>query len=420
MERSAVRQLWVLGATVFVDMVGFLMVVPLMPYYAERFGATPTVVGFLVATFAAAQLLTSPSWGHLSDRYGRRPMLIAGLAISGVAFLLFGLSSSLLMLFVFRFIQGMGGGTVGVVQAYVSDSVPPERRAEALGWISSATSAGVAIGGALGSLTHNLGSWAPGLIASGLCFVNVVSAYLWLPEPQARTKTSSPRRPLRNAMTEVVLHPATPAPALIWVYTVGMMAFMAMNAVLALLLKHRFDLTENEVGYYYSYIGVISVVMRAILLGPLVRRFGELRVMRMGAISLAIGLVAMALAPNISMLAAAVVFVPVGTALLFPSTTALLSRLAPAGQTGQVMGVQQAFGGVSRLVGPIWAGATYQYLGTNAPFLISAALMLGVGGLTRRVAEPQKTSPAEDTPAFLAAEPIEPGAMPPVPTATPQ
>jgi MFS family permease len=222
-------------------------------------------------------------------------------------------------------------------------------------------------------------------------------------------------------MLEVINHPATPAPSLIWVYTVGMMAFMAMNAVLALLLKHRFHLTENEAGFYYSYIGVIGVVMRAILLGPLVRRFGELSVMKMGVVSLTIGLISMAMAPSIPLLAIAVLFVPVGTALLFPSTTALLSRLAPTGQTGQVMGVQQAFGGVSRLVGPIWAGAAYQYLGTNAPFLISAGLMLGVGGLTRRVTEPQKSppKPVEGEPALpMSTESLDPAAIQPIPSVT--
>lgn len=405
MDSKSVRQLWVLGATVFVDMVGFLMVLPLLPFYAESCGASPTTIGLLVSTFAAAQLLTAPFWGRLSDRYGRRPMLILGLLISGVAFAFFGLADSLWLLFVFRFIQGVGGGTVGVVQAFVSDAVVPERRAEALGWITAATSAGVAIGGALGSLTYQLGRSGPGFVAAGLCLVNVLFALKWLPEPGEKKSASAPRRSLSKSMIDVLQHPADPAPSLIWVYAVGMMAFMAMNAVLALLLKHRFAITESQVGLYYSYVGIISVVMRALLLGPMVRRFGEIRVLRMGTAALVIGLAAMPLATNIPTLAIAVIFVPVGTALLFPSTTALLSRLAPQGETGQVMGVQQAFGGVSRLVGPIWAGAAYQHFGASSPFWISAGLMVGVNLLTRRIAEPTPAAPHEPQVVPVASEP---------------
>lgn len=423
MEKSTLRQLSVLMATVFVDMVGFLIVHPLLPFYAESLGASATMIGLLVAIFAAAQLLSSPVWGRLSDRYGRRPMLIAGLLISAVSFGLFGFASSIWMLFVFRFVQGVGGGTVGVVQAYVSDAVPPDDRAKALGWITAATSAGVMIGPLIGSYATRLGASGPGFVAAGLCIANAVSAYLWLPEPGRRSgaKSTAPPRSLRKSIADVLREPASPVAALIWVYAVGMMAFMAMNGILALFLGKKFGVTKESIGWFYTYVGGISLVMRAVLLGPMVRRFGEVGVMKLGAGALAIGLAAIPFSPNVPVLAVAVLFVPIGTALLFPATTALVSRAAPEGETGQVMGVQQAFGGVARMLGPIWAGSVFDLLGPRSPFWISAALMLGVGGLTRRIAEPQKVKPlAEEPPGALAAEPIEPGAMPPVPTATPQ
>ncbi len=425
MEKSTLRQLSVLMATVFVDMVGFLIVHPLLPFYAESLGATATMVGLLVAIFAAAQLLSSPYWGRLSDRYGRRPLLIAGLLISAAAFGLFGFATSIWMLFVFRFVQGVGGGTVGVVQAYVSDAVPPDERAKALGWITAATSAGVMIGPLIGSYATRLGPSGPGFVAAALCIANAISAYLWLPEPRrhAPNANAAPSRSLQKAVVEVLREPTSPVASLIWVYAVGMMAFMAMNGILALYLARKFGVTKESIGWFYTYVGSISLVMRAVLLGPMVRRFGEVGVMKLGAISLAIGLAAIPFAPAIPVLAVAVLFVPVGTALLFPATTALVSRSAPEGETGQVMGVQQAFGGVARMLGPIWAGKAFDLLGPQAPFWMSAALMLGVGGLTRRVTEPRREAPpsaADQAQSSLPAETLEPGAIQPVPSATSQ
>lgn len=425
MEKSTLRQLSVLMATVFVDMVGFLIVHPLLPFYAESLGATATMIGLLVAIFAAAQLLSSPIWGRLSDRYGRRPMLIAGLLISAVSFGLFGFATSIWMLFVFRFVQGVGGGTVGVVQAYVSDAVPPDERAKALGWITAATSAGVMIGPLIGSYATRLGASGPGFVAAALCIANAISAYLWLPEPRRRAVSTSaaPRRSLRKAIVDVLREPASPVAALIWVYAVGMMAFMAMNGILALYLAKKFGVTKESIGWFYTYVGGISLVMRAVLLGPMVRRFGEVGVMKLGAAALAIGLAAIPFSPNIPVLAVAVLFVPIGTALLFPATTALVSRAAPEGETGQVMGVQQAFGGVARMLGPIWAGTAFDLLGPRSPFWMSAALMLGVGALTRWVAEPQKSSPhplAAEPAVSMPADPLDPAAIQPVASVGPR
>src|SRR3954447_25260840 len=139
MQSSSIKQLSVLMATVFVDMIGFLMVVPILPFYAKQLGARPVVITFIISSFFLAQLITAPLWGRFSDRYGRRPALIVGLASSAVAFALFGLANTVWLLLIFRLVQGAGGGTTGVVQAYVSDAVPPAERAKALGWISAAT-----------------------------------------------------------------------------------------------------------------------------------------------------------------------------------------------------------------------------------------------------------------------------------------
>src|SRR6185295_13742957 len=294
MESSSLKRLGVLMATVFVDMIGYLIVLPTLPFYAQRLGARPVVITMMISCFFLAQLLTAPLWGRLSDRYGRRPALLAGLISSAVAFALFGLANSIFLLFLFRLVQGAGGGTTGVVQAYVSDSVPPEERAKALGWITAATSAGVMIGPLLGSLATYFGPSGPGFVAAGLCALNALSAWRWLPESNRREGAAEhPRRPVSQAVIEVLTHPMAPVSALIWIYTVGMLAFMGMNGVLALYLGAAYGVTERTIGWLYSYVGGVGLVMRAVLLGPFVRRFGEVGVTRLGSLSLAMGLALM-------------------------------------------------------------------------------------------------------------------------------
>jgi multidrug resistance protein len=392
---ASIGRLWVLMATVFVDMIGAMIVLPLLPFYVLRMGAKPSIVGPLIATFFIAQIVFSPLWGRLSDRYGRRPMILAGLLLSAAAYLLFGLAHTLLLLFLSRLVQGAGSGTVGVVQAYVGDSIPPEERAKALGWVTAATSAGVVIGPMIGSLAAYFGRSGPGYFAAGLCLLNFAFAGRWLPESKrhdGRHAAARPARSLWHRLWEVVRQPLSPIGSLIWIYAIGMMAFMAMNAVLSLYLGHVYGVTEKTIGWFYTYVGVISVVMRAVLLGPVVRRLGEVGAMRAGNLALALGMAAIPLPAflvvpqvlRIACLAAVVTLVPVGTALLFPSTTALVSGRSPREEMGQIMGVQQLFGGITRFLGPIWS--TWLF-GTSAmlPFWVASAFMLSGGLLTWRV-----------------------------------
>jgi multidrug resistance protein len=390
---ASLKQLSVLMATVFADMVGFTMVLPLLPFYTTRLGASPFLVTVLISSYAFAQLVTAPLWGRFSDRHGRRPMILLGLVASAVAYAIFGLAESLWLFFVSRLVQGgASGGMTGVVQAYVADSVGPEERAKALGWVTAATSAGVMIGPAAGSFAARLGQEAPGFLAAGLCVLNVLFAWKWLPEPPSRERGEKPPQRLRHAILHVLSHPRSPVSSLVWVYATGMMAFMAMNGVLALYLKDAFGVTERTVGYFYVYVGGISLVMRALLLGPAVRRFGDVGVMRLGTLSLIVGLAALPLPGMVdlpsparfALLALVALFVPVGTALLFPATTALVSRRSARGETGQTLGVQQSFGGVSRMLGPLWAGALFER-GIGYPFWVASALMMGGGLLTLRV-----------------------------------
>ncbi|MGH9260828.1 MAG: MFS transporter, partial [Acidimicrobiales bacterium] len=179
------KRLWVLMAVCFVDMLGFMMVGPLMPFYALAFNARDWMVGPLLSAFAVAQLVSSTYWGRFSDRYGRRPALLVGLSAAAIAFVVFGFATTLWMLFAARLVQGLGGGTTGVAQAYVADTMAPGERAKALGWLSAATNLGVVIGPNIGSLAYRWGPAAPGLAAAGIVLLNVAFAWKWLPESRA-------------------------------------------------------------------------------------------------------------------------------------------------------------------------------------------------------------------------------------------
>ena len=392
--REAVSRIGVLMGALFVDMVGFAMVLPLLPFYATDMGASPFLVGLLVAAHPFAQVAVAPLWGRLSDRWGRRPVILLGMTMGAVAYLLFGLAHALWVLLLSRLVQGAGGGIIGVIQAYVSDSVSPRDRAKALGWLSAATSAGVMVGPVVGSLATRIAQEAPGLIAAALAFVNVAFAWKLLKEPEVERHTG-PRRPLGRALGEVFLHPLAPAHRMIWIYAAGMMAFMAMNSMLALYLGDRFGVTEATIGYFYLYVGAISVLMRGGVLGPLITRFGEIRVLQLGALALALGQALLPLATHLLVLAAVIALMPIGTSLLFPATSSQVSHHAPVGHVGQALGVQQAIGGVARMLGPIWAGAAFQHLGLAWPFWLAAILMLAALGMALGASDGGNVEPAE-------------------------
>ena len=383
-ERGQVGKLTVLMITAFIDMLGVLMILPLMPFYAKELGANGLVVGLLVSSFSVAQLLSAPVWGRFSDKYGRRPALIVGLSASALAYIVFAFSTSLWMLFLSRIIQGAGGGTVSVIQAYVADATRPEDRAKALGWLSAATNAGVAIGPVIPSLLANLGPHAPGLIAAGFCLLNMIFASKYLVEMRkpGDDKKGMVRRTSRQAVWRVVSHPDEPSSRLILIYAISIGAFQGTTAVLALFLAWRFGVTKETIGYFFMYIGVLSVVTRAWLLGKLLDRFGEAKLSRVGLVLLAGGLVGLSFSRDYVTLALSVGLMPLGTAFTFPGVTALLSKVIPSSERGLYMGVQQTYGGITRVAFPPLLGMAFDFR-HQLPFWISAVMVLATLSLGR-------------------------------------
>jgi MFS family permease len=440
MKLSSASKLWVLMITAFVDMVGVLIVIPIMPFYAKALAKAPgapawlvqhegKVVGILVSAFAVAQLLTSPLWGRFSDKHGRRPALLVGLMASAIAYVIFAFALdmgalALAMLFMSRLVQGAGGGTVSVIQAYVADSTEPHERVGALGWVSVATNAGVTIGPVLGSLAlAGWGTRGPGLLAASLCVLNMAFAWRYLRESRdmvdAAESEQRVRPKLSHTIAKVITHSKEPSSRLIWIYAIAMGAFQGVTSMLALYLANRFAVTEKTIGFFFAYTGVISVLTRSMLLSRMVDRFGEARLSRIGSTLLATGIAALAFirpladpAHVASMLggvlpasavavlpyvplAMAVALLPLGTAFTFPCVTGLLTRVISSSERGLYMGVQQTFGGAARVIMPIVFGILFDWH-LEAPFLLSASMVaatifLGLGMeqyVTPKVAKP--------------------------------
>lgn len=398
-QRTQLKRLSVLIATAGIDQMGFGMVLPIMPFYALKLDASPEMIGGIIAAFSVAQLLSAPIWGRVSDHYGRRPALLVGLLASAAAFAIFGFANSVWLLFASRFIQGAGGGTTGVAQAYVADTVAPKDRARALGWLSSATAVGLMVGPVLGSFAAHWGQAAPGLIAAGLCLLNVAFAWKWLPESKAPAVPGALpiRKPIWHAAWMVVRHPRGPVPKLTWIYAAGMLGFTSMTSVLALYLGEVFCFTEETIGYVFLYVSTLSLVMRSVLLGPIVHRIGETGAMRVGTIILFLGLVLNPQVTTLWGLAAVMALVPIGTALLFPATTALMSHATERSELGTTMGVAQTFAAISRVIAPLMATSAFQRFGVGAPFYIAGGIVALVGVLAFRLEAGPTASPESET-----------------------
>jgi MFS family permease len=391
-------RLLVLFVTAFVDMVGLTMIVPLLPFYATEFGASATLVGVLISAFSVAQLAVAPVWGRFSDRYGRRPAILVGLIVTAAAYLTFAAAGSVLALLLSRLVQGVGGGTIGVVQAYVADTSSAEDRTKSLGWLSAVTSLGAVVGPAFGSLMVELGGRpAPGLAAAALALLVAGFAWRYLSESHSPEDAAGSARSGTTgaaAIKGVIFRWQEPAPRLIWIYAVAIGAFYGTIQTVPLLLEQRLGVTERNIGYFVMYLGGMGVLIRTLVLGRAVDRLGEARLSRLGIVLLAAGLVLTGLAHGLPVLALGFTLMPIGTAFLFPCVTGLLSRVVRGEERGLYMGVQHTFGGVSRVIFPVVAGIGMDRLGVGMPFWVAGLLVLATLPLTRAMSGYLKIRPA--------------------------
>ncbi len=367
---------------VFVDLVGFGLMVPLLPFYGEHFQASPFAVGMLMATYSLAQFVTAPILGRLSDHHGRRPVLIASLAGSLAAYLWLAAADSLWMLFAARTLAGAMAGNIATAFAYTADITTPANRAKGMGVIGAGFSLGFIFGPALGGLLAgddpNTANYAlPALAAAGLSAIALLLTLARLPEslPAAlRAERRAVRRADRWQQMRAAL--AQPIPArLITLAFLSTVVFAGMETIFAIWSRRQYGWGPEQNGYIFALIGIVSAAIQGGLVGRLARRVGEPWLIVIGAAALAAGMLVIPLVPDIATLAAAMVVVAAGFALMSPSLTSLLSLNVAPTQQGMMMGVSRSAMTLARVIGPIVAGWIFASLGKDWPFYGGAALM---------------------------------------------
>jgi DHA1 family tetracycline resistance protein-like MFS transporter len=359
MKRSP---LVVIFTTVFIDLVGFGIVIPVLPFYAEgtRFNATPRTVGLLFASYSVMQLIFSPILGRLSDKYGRRPVLLISIIGTGIGFLFLGFATTLWMLFVGRILDGITGGNISTAQAYIADITTKEDRAKGMGLLGAAFGLGFIFGPAIGGILSQWGVAVPFLFAAGLCFANATLLYFTLPETvtadhPARTSAAGGR-----GLAQLIESLRQPRLGFVLIiYFMFIVAFSIMTTTFSLYTMFRFGYDAKHNGYLFAYVGIIAVIIQGGLIGRLVKRFGELPLVMVGALFFAGSLFAVpfvgpAAGGLLALLIGGGIF-SAGNSLATPSLNSLASKSAGRGEQGGILGVTQSVASLARAVGPTLA-----------------------------------------------------------------
>jgi DHA1 family tetracycline resistance protein-like MFS transporter len=384
--------------TIFIDLVGFGIVIPVLPLYAERYGASEATVGILLAVYSAMQFVFAPILGKLSDRVGRRPVLLVSLMgtslgfllmgfapLMPVGFVLFGLAPTLVWLFVARIIDGVSGANISTAQAYIADVTPPEERSKGMGLIGAAFGLGFIFGPAIGGALSHISPEAPFFFAAAMAAANATALYFLLPESLSAEHRSAARR---GGIVEVLEQTGvSQLGAVLATYFFSTVAFAMMTATFALFAAHRFKFDEAKTGYLFAYVGVIGAVIQGGLLGRLVKMFGDKPLTVTGTAIFSVSVFLFPLSQTVTSLILASTGVAIGNSLMTPTLNALASKSVSAAWQGRVLGVLSSVASLARIIGPVLGGwllsrdsdASANY--GRTPYWTSAAIMLVALGL---------------------------------------
>ena len=364
---------------IFINMLGFGIVVPLLPFYADSFGAAPWQIAMIFSAFSIGSFFGEPFWGRLSDKYGRRPLLISTVTSTCLCYLALSFAPDATTAFIIRFFGGLFSGNGSVVQGYIADVTPPERRARRMGWMGAAWSVGLIVGPSVGGLFAHpdmgpAGFRIPLLIAAAMSFTSAIAIIVFVREPQGRVRNLQ-AQPSRWAATgEVIRHPVL-GRLMLLTFLVGF-AFTGIESVFGLWGERRFGWGPREIGASFAVVGVVSGITQFFVTGPLSERFGEARVLAAGMTLTAIGCALQPFSTNFTMVTALMAVTALGQSISFPNVSALISRHSDPDRQGQLLGLNNATGALSRVVGPLCAGLVFADVSVNGQYYMAALVML--------------------------------------------
>ncbi len=376
---------WTIWTTVALDLVGFGIIVPILGHYAETFGANGFQVGLMFATFSIAQMVCAPILGRISDRVGRKPVIIFSLIGTAVGSIVTGMAGALWVLFLGRALDGASGASVAVAQGAVADIAPPEQRAKLMGMMGAAFGVGFVVGPALGGLAALGGPHVPFFVAGGIAAVNAVVAIFRLPETKPDTSHIPATHGRRGALTPALQRFAV-------VGFLSMLGFAGFESTFSLWGKENenFGFTSGTASLVFVFVGITLVAVQGGLIGPLTARFGSRKLLRIGLSLEAIGLLLLSVATSWIVLLVALFMLSMGQGFSGPSGGSLVAELAPVERRGEAMGYQQSTSAFGRIAGPVMAGVLFDQVGISAPFAVSGVLMvaalLAVWSITRPIA----------------------------------
>ena len=362
----------VIFITVFIDLLGFGIIIPLLPFYAESFGASAFAIGLLGTSFSLMQFLFSPIWGRWSDRIGRKPIILVGLLGSCLSYVTMALAGSLALLFIARIVGGIAGANIPTAQAYIADVTTPENRDKGMGMVGAAFGLGFIFGPAIGGMLSRFSPETPMWFAAALCLGNFIAAWFLLPESRrvnASSKTLGRLEAFRHAMRQPTLL------LILSLYFLVTMAFSGFEATFALFSEARFGYTAASIGFLFAFIGLILSLIQGVLVGRVVKRIGERRLIPIAIFLIALSIGMIPFVWNVPTLLVALGFLAVGMGFNNPSLSSMVSKLSHEDDQGGVLGLASSIASLGRVVGPAWGGFLYDAYGMTTPYLSAAAVM---------------------------------------------
>lgn len=382
------KSLLLIGLTVFIDLIGFGLIIPAMPTYAQQFHADDFTIGLLIAVYSLMQFIFMPFWGRLSDKIGRKPVLLISLCFSCIGYATWGFSNSLVMLFIARAVAGFGNANLAVAQAYIADVTTKDTRAKGMGLVGAAFGLGFVLGPALGGACTAMGLSLAylGFVALAFSALDFIFTAAFLPEPKQRSSAGAERYPMGLSFyLSTLCDPKLRVSLLI--FFMATFAFANMEATLILLTIKNFHFGTFENSMMFTYIGVLMVIVQGRLIHGLSKKYGEKKLISIGAGLNVIGLLLTPFSPAVWVLYVALAFLAAGSGLATPANQSLLSKLAPSDRMGGTMGVGQSLSTLGRIVGPALGCYLFQNLGVSSPYIVGAACMAIVVGLSFAVPE---------------------------------